>query len=401
MSVKRLKRPKAVIAAMMALMLILAACGGDDNGATDSPADTGSSDTSEEEELQPVVIRWQSDTNPPPHPNAVTMEWFKDQVEEQIPGSEVRIFYAGSLYSSNPEALEAAAVGNVELVNGQYGKDSPFEPTAGIVNLPAALTTPGAIANIYDTNTMAILRERMEERGVITLANASLSYFIGHAGQCPHPSSPADMVGLNVRAMDTVIGPAVLGAWGANPIAMAFSDVPSALETGVLDSALTSVGGWGGIREQAPCYTAFGIGALGQDPYAYHASKIWLDSLNNRTRAKVEELVREAAQMSMQFTWCEDMKQIELRGTTDVNEPGLLVHPPEVVELFTSSDVLGDSAIRAVEAAVDEEARPLVAQWFEEARALVEAHPLGSSTIENTDCAPFNEMSEFYTERTS
>jgi TRAP-type C4-dicarboxylate transport system substrate-binding protein len=400
MTIKTGKKPKAVIAVMMALMLILAACGGSDSN--DTTSDQGGGDASEaEEQLEPVIIRWQSDTNPPPHPNAVTMEWFKDQVEEQIPGSEVRIFYAGSLYSSNPDALEAAALGNVELVNGQYGKDSPFEPTAGIVNLPAALTTPGAVANIYDTETMRTLRERMAALGVTTLANASLSFFIGYGGKCPHPSTPEDLRGMNIRAMDTVIGPAVLGAWGANPIAMAFSDVPSALETGVLDGALTSVGGWGAIREQTPCYTAFGIGALGQDPYAYHASTLWLDSLNAPTRAKVEELVREAAKMSMQFTWCEDMKQYDSIGTTDVNSPGFLIHPPEVVELFTGEAILGDSAVQAVQAAVDESAQPLVAAWFEEARALNEAHPLGTSDIENADCAPFNEMSEFYTARTS
>jgi TRAP-type C4-dicarboxylate transport system substrate-binding protein len=400
MAIKKPKRSKAVVAAVMALMLILAACGSDDDDATPPPPPSNG-DTEPDEDLEPVIIRWQFDHGPPPHPNAVAAEWFKDQVEEQIPGSEVRIFYAGSLYSSNPDALEAAALGNVELVNGQYGKDAPFEPTAGIVNQPAALTTPGAISNLYDTEHFGLLRERMEALGVITLANASTSFFLGYAGKCPHPSTPEDLRGLNIRSFDTVTQPTVLGKWGANAIAMAFSEVPSALETGVLDGALTSVGGWGGIREQTPCYTAFGIGALGQDPYAYHASKIWLDGLNDATRAKVEELVREAAQMSLQFTWCDDQRTIREIGTDDVNQPGMLVHPPEVVELFYGRSLLGDDVINAVEAAVSEEARPLVASWFAEAQALNEAHPLGTSVVETTDCGPFDEMADFYVSRTS
>lgn len=398
MAIKKLKRPKAVVAAVMALMLILAACGSDDNGDTTPPPSNGDSEEPDED-LEPVVIRWQFDHGPPPHPNAVAAEWFKDQIEEQIPGSEVRIFYAGSLYSSNPDALEAAALGNVELVNGQYGKDAPFEPGAGIVNQPAALTTPGAIASIYDTEHLTMLRERMEALGVVTLANASTSFFLGYAGKCPHPSTPDDLSGLNIRSFDTVTQPTVLGKWGANAIAMAFSEVPSALETGVLDGALTSVGGWGGIREQTPCYTAFGIGALGQDPYAYHASKIWLDGLNDATRAKVTELVREAADMSLQFTWCDDQRTIREIGTDDVNEPGMLVHPPEVVDLFYGRDLLGDDVINAVAAALPEDLRPLVPSWFEEAQALNEANPLGSSWIEQADCAPFDEMSDEYTAR--
>ena len=400
MAIKKHKRSKAVVAAVMALMLILAACGSDDDGTSSDSGDT--SDTEEPaEDLEPVIIRWQFDHGPAPHPNAVAAEWFKDQVEEQIPGSEVRLFYAGSLYSSNPDALEAAALGNVEMVNGQYGKDSPFEPTAGIVNQPAALTTPGAIANLYDTEHFTLLRERMEALGIITLANASTSFYLGYAGKCPHPATPDDLSGLNIRSFDTVTQPTVLGKWGANAIAMAFSEVPSALETGVLDGALTSVGGWGGIREQVPCYTAFGIGALGQDPYAYHASKIWLESLNAPTRAKVEDLVRQAARESLQFTWCKDQATIREIGTTDLNQEGMLVHPPEVVELFYGSDLLGNDVIDAVTAAVAEDARPLVGTWFAEAQELNAAHPLGTSEIETTDCAPYDEMAEFYTNRTS
>jgi TRAP-type C4-dicarboxylate transport system substrate-binding protein len=399
MAIKKLKRPKAVVAAVMALMLILAACGGDENDDTTPPTN---GDTAEpDEELEPVIIRWQVDHGPAPHPNAVAAEWFKDQVEEQIPGSEVRIFYAGSLYSSNPDALEAAALGNVELVNGQYGKDAPFEPTAGIVNQPAALTTPGAIANLYDTEHFTLLRERMAALGVTTLANASTSFYLGYAGKCPHPSRPEDLRGLNIRSFDTVTQPTVLGKWGANAIALAFSEVPSALETGVLDGALTSVGGWGGIREQTPCYTAFGIGALGQDPYAYHASTIWLDSLNSTTRAKVIELVQAAARESLQFTWCDDQRTIREIGTDDVNQPGMLVHPPEVVELFYGRDILGNDVIDAVTAAVSDDAKPLVATWFEEAQGLNAAYPLGTSDIETTDCAPYDEMADFYTGRTS
>ncbi|MEX2532855.1 MAG: hypothetical protein WD360_02690 [Nitriliruptoraceae bacterium] len=400
MAIKKSKRSKAVVAAVMALMLILAACSSEGDGdATPEPSDDTTDEPADEpaEDLEPVIIRWQFDHGPPPHPNSVAAEWFKDQVEEAIPGSEVRLFYAGSLYSSNATALEAAALGNVELVNGQYGKDAPFEPTAGIVNQPAALTTPGAISNLYDTEHFALLRERMEALGVITLANASTSFFLGYAGKGPHPSTPDDLVGLNIRSFDTVTQPTVLGKWGANAIALAFADVPSSLETGVIDGVLTSVGGWGAIEDQVPYYTAFGIGALGQDPYAYHASKTWLDSLNESTRAEVERLVREAADMSLQFTWCDDMRTIEEIGTDDLNEPGLLVHPPEVVARFYGKELLGDDVTKAVEAAVAEEARPLVASWFEEAQALNEAHPLGTSRVETTDCAPFNEMHDEYT----
>jgi len=389
-------RSKAVLGTVMALTLILAACGSDDTD-DGSPEPPPPSDSEPDEELEPVVIRWQFDTPPPPHPNSVAGMFFKEKIEERIPGSEVRLFFAGSLYSTNADALEAAALGNVEIVNGQYGKDVPFERGAAIFVQPAALTTVGAIANIYDTEHMAILRERMAALGITTVANASTTFYIGYAGRCPHPSTPADMAGLNIRAFNAVSEPVIFGKWGANAIAMAFADVPSALETGVLDGALTSVGGWGGIKEQVPCYTAFGIGALGQDAYAYHASTVWLDSLNDATRQVVIDTIRETADMSRLFTWCVDQKAIEQFGTDDVNEPGLLIHPPEVVELFYGNAILGDDVTNAIANSLDPEIAPLVRSWFAEAQALSAAHPPGSHAIEATDCGPIDEMAAAYT----
>lgn len=395
MAIKKLRRPKAVVAAVMALMLILAACGGDES---DTSGDTGDSGDTEApaEELEPVVIRMTGDFPPPPFNTSVSMEWFKEQIEEQIPGSEVRNFYAGQLYNSGAEALEAMAAGNLEMNFGQYGKDAAFEPGHGVIPIPAALTTVGAIAKVGETEMGRLLAERMAELGVTQIATASTSFYLGYGGKCPHPSVPSDLAGLNIRTFNAVSQPVIVPKWGASPIALAFADVPSSLETGVLDGVLTSVGGWLSIQEQVPCYTAFGIGALGQDPYNLTASTAWLDSLNDATRAKVVELAEEMADLSLYLTWCEDQKQLDAIGTTDVSEPGLLVHPPEVAELFFGNDVLGNDVIEAIEASLAEDIRPLVAQWFEEAQALSAANPPGSSPYEQADCAPYVEMLEMY-----
>ena len=394
MAIKKARRSKAVVAAVMALMLILAACGSDDNG--DTTPDTGDTEEPAGDELEPVVIRMTADFPPPPFNTAVAMEWFREQIEEQIPGSEVRNFYAGQLYNSDAEAAEALASGNLEMNFGQYGKHAPFEPGHGVIPQPAALTTVGAIAKVGETEIGQILAERMAELGVTQIATASTSFFLGYAGKCPHPSVPDDLRGLNIRTFDTVSQPVILPKWGANPIAQAFSDVPSSLETGLLDGALTSVGGWLSIQEQVPCYTAFGIGALGQDPYNLVASTQWLDSLNEPTRNLVLELAKEMADLSLYLTWCEDMKQVDAVGTDDPSQPGFLIHPPEVAELFFGNEILGNDVVNAIEASVDESVRPLVAQWFEEAQALSAANPPGSSPYEQADCAPYVEMLEMY-----
>lgn len=385
-------RRKSVLALLATLVLVLTACGSDDAAAPD-PSDNGS-DGSQEEPLEPVVIRFVGDFPPPPFNTAVSMEWFRDEIESRIPGSEVRLFFAGQLYNTGAEALEALASGNLELNYGQFGKDAPFEPAHGVISQPASLTTVGAIAKVGESEYGQFLAERMAALGVTTLATASTSFFLGYAGKCPHPASPDDLRGLNVRTFEPIILPNVLPLWGASPIAMAFADVPSALETGVLDGIFTSVGGWLAVRDQVPCYTSFGVGASGQDPYNITASSAWLDSLNAATRAVVVDTVREMADLSLHLTWCEDMRQVERLGTDDLNQPGFLIHPPEVTEIFFGPDLLGTRVIEALEAAVGPEVAPFVSQWFEEARRLSEENPPGSSKYEQADCGPYVEMLE-------
>ena len=395
MAIRKMKRSKAAVAAVMALMLILAACGSDDDDTSSDSGDT--SDTEETaEELEPVVIRMTGDFPPPPFNTSVAMEWFADEIEEQIPGSEVRNFYAGQLYNSGAEALEAMAAGNLEMNFGQYGKDAQFEPGHGVIPIPAALTTVGAIAKVGETEMGQLLKARMAELGITQIATASTSFYLGYAGKCPHPAVPSDLAGLNIRTFNAVSQPVIVPKWGASPIALAFSDVPSSLETGVLDGVLTSVGGWLAIQEQVPCYTAFGIGALGQDPYNLTASTAWLDGLNDATRSKVVEIAEEMADLSLYLTWCEDQKQVDSIGTSDVNEKGLLIHDAAVADLFFGNDVLGNDVIEAIEASLAEDIRPLVAEWFAEAQALSAANPPGSSPYEQADCAPYVEMLESY-----
>ena len=56
-------------------------------------------------DAKPVTIRIAADLTGPPHPAGISMSLFKELVEKKMPGSEVRLFFAGSLYRI-PEAVE-------------------------------------------------------------------------------------------------------------------------------------------------------------------------------------------------------------------------------------------------------------------------------------------------------
>ena len=72
---------------------------------------------------------------------------------------------------------------------------------------------------------------------------------------------------------------ALLSALGSNPQSMAFGDVPPALQTGVIDGLLTSLGGFNAVKEQAPYFTVAGLNGIVGDYYWFGASQKWWDRL--------------------------------------------------------------------------------------------------------------------------
>ena len=164
---------------------------------------------------QPVNIRIASDLTGPPHPAAITMEYFAQRVVEVIPGSKVRTYYSGALYRI-PEAVEAMTDGNLEMTWGQFGKSAQIEPYMSVVNGPMLMTTPGAMNQLDNFETYKFLAQRMSKlHGVKLFGTAHLSMFMG-VGAGERILGPEDFVGKKIRSM----GPAenaALSSWSANP----------------------------------------------------------------------------------------------------------------------------------------------------------------------------------------
>jgi len=336
------------------------------------------------DDLQPVVIRLVADHPPAPHPAALSQAHLQKRLPEVIPGSEVRIYHAGALYTI-PEALEAMSVGDLEMTWGQFGKTAAADRWMNVVAGPMLLTTPAAMEQLDDFETIAMLKERFADlHDVKMFGTAHLSMYMG-AGANERLRSADDFSGRKIRSM----GPAenaALSAWGASPVTMTFGDVPPALQTGVLDGLLTSLGGWNSVRDQAPYYTVAGVNGIVGDYYWIGASQSWWDSLNEPTRQAIETLlVDEVLPLQAQINWCNDKRLLDQFGTDDPDKPGIYILSDEEREAL--ADALGDATTQWVKDNSPEEAHEWVDRFVEEARAASEAHPMGTSEMEKTDCS--------------
>ena len=330
-----------------------------------------------------VVLRFASDFPPPPHPAGLAMRYFADRLPQVIPGSEARLYYAGALYTI-PEAFEAMRQGNLEMTWMQIGKAAPVDPFMMTVVGPGVLTTVGAVDSLEKTQTYQMLVDRLAKRQAIKVFGVGHMSFGMGIGAKRRYTKPDDFNGKKVRSMGPVEN-ASLEAWKANPVVMNFGEVPNALESGVIDGLMTSLGGWNSIRETAPYYTMGGAGAFVGDYYMISASRRWFDRLTPATRTALEGLIKETIQVQKEYNWCFDKMAYDKYGTKDPSKPGVYWLTPQEVSVMVGA--MGDATIRYVKSKTPADANPWVDTFVKEGRALSQQNPPGSSWIEKVDCS--------------
>lgn len=334
---------------------------------------------------KPVVLRFAADFTPPPHPGGMALKYFADRLPQVIPGSEARIYFSGALYTI-PEAFEAMRQGNLEMSWMQMGKAAPVDPWMMTVVGPGVMTTVGAVDSLEKTKTFQMLVERLAKNQAIKVFGAGqMSFGMGVGGKRRY-LSPQDFQGKKVRSMGPVEN-ASLSSWKANPVVMAFGEVPTAIESGVIDGLMTSIGGWLSVREQAPYYTTGGAGVFTGDYYMVSASRRWWDRLSPATQAALEGLIHETIKVQKEYNWCVDRLTYAKYGTKDPSKPGVYWLTPQEVSAMTNA--VGNASSDYVKTKVPAEAKPWVDTFAKEGRELSKENPPGSSWIEKIDCSKY------------
>ncbi len=349
--------------------------------------------------VEPVKLRWASDHNGPPHPAAIAEVYFAEQVEKKIPGSKVQIYWAKSLYNV-PQGVKALTQGNLELLTGQFGKTSSIEPLANVVLGAGKLSTVGAIDGVDSTKTFKQLVGIFDKKHGIRIFGAGhLSMYMGAGAVKSRLIGPADFKGKKMRSM----GPAenaLLSALGANPQAMAFGDVPPALQTGVIDGLLTSLGGFNATKEQAPYFTVAGLNGIVGDYYWFGASNRWWSKLSKAQRDTLEDIIKnDFMPFQRSINYCNDKRTLDKFVTTDKNAPGIYVLNAAEAAVIKKAE--GGATNVWIKTKVNDMGDKMVDQFTMEAAALVKANPPGSHALEKTDCSKYQKYFARYSKGAS
>jgi tripartite ATP-independent transporter DctP family solute receptor len=173
--------------------------------------------------------------NPPDHPLHVSMEMMADRVEELTDG-EIRIqVYPNAQLGTQREAMELVQNCALDMAKSNASELEAFEPSYSAMNLPYIFESEEHFNDVVSGEIgQDILASSVDNgfRGIVFYTEGARSFY----GQKPF-LSPDDLKGVKVRVQPSPSAIRMVELLGASPAPIAWGELYSALQQGVVDAA--------------------------------------------------------------------------------------------------------------------------------------------------------------------
>ncbi len=161
-------------------------------------------------------------------------ETFKELVEEYSGGRVMVENYPHMQLGTEQENVQDVASGSLEAAIVYTGNYKPFAPSSGVLMLPYIFTNAEDAWNGMDSVFDALNERVVEESGT-----RIIGYFDRGFRYLTNSVKPVrtidDLEGLKIRVSKVDIAIETFTAWGLEPVPMAWAEVPTALQQGVID----------------------------------------------------------------------------------------------------------------------------------------------------------------------
>jgi tripartite ATP-independent transporter DctP family solute receptor len=169
----------------------------------------------------------------PQNPYAQGAIKFADLVKEKTGGTvEIQVFPSSQL-GNQRDLVEGLTFGTVDMTMTSTAVFGNFIPEMGVFDLPFIFRDVEHAYRVLDTVGMETAKKG-EERGIKTLG--MMENGVRHMTNSRRPiKGPDDMKGLKVRVMEQPVYIEMMKMLGASPTPMAFGEIYTALQKGVID----------------------------------------------------------------------------------------------------------------------------------------------------------------------
>ena len=238
-----------------------------------------------------IVIKF-SHVVAPDTPKGQAAERFK-LLAEQMTGGRVKVeIYPNSQLYKDREEIEALQSGAVQMLAPSMAKFGPMGAREfELFDLPFLFPNQEVLHRVMDGDVGKKLFAKLDTKGVTGLAFWDNGFKQMSSNKPMH--SVADFSGLKMRIQSSKVLGAQMKALGANPQVMAFSEVYTALQQGVVDGTENPVSNFytQKMNEVQKHMTMSNHGYLG---YAVIVNKAFWEGLPADIRTELTQAMKEA-----------------------------------------------------------------------------------------------------------
>lgn len=239
----------------------------------------------------PIVIKF-SHVVAPDTPKGRAAEKFK-QLAEQMTNGKIKVeIYPNSQLYKDREEIEALQSGAVQMLAPSMAKFGPMGAREfELFDLPFLFPDQEVLHRVMDGDVGKTLSAKLDSKGVTVLAFWDNGFKQMSSNRPMH--SVADFSGLKMRIQSSKVLGAQMKALGANPQVMAFSEVYTALQQGVVDGTENPVSNFytQKMHEVQKHMTMSNHGYLG---YTVIVNKMFWEGLPDDVRNALAQAMKEA-----------------------------------------------------------------------------------------------------------
>jgi tripartite ATP-independent transporter DctP family solute receptor len=250
---------------------------------------------------------------------AVGAQAFKETLEELSGGAFTVTEYASGALGGEREMIEGLQIGTVDVVITSTGPLGNFVPETYVLDLPFLFESYDQARCVLDSELGDELLEKMGQHDLVGLA-WSENGFRHLTNSRREVTSPSDAEGLRVRTMENEVHQEAFRQMGARPTPMAFPELFTALQQGVVDgqenpiTVIVATNFWE-VQDH------LSLTGHVYSPAAVLGSPLLLDGLSDEER----EWFHEAARASAEATRGE-VSRLEEEGVALLRDNGMTVN---------------------------------------------------------------------------
>ncbi len=174
--------------------------------------------------------------------SAAMAQVFKSEVESNSNGAIKVDIYPNGVLGKEPETMVQVKSGVIQTYISSSGGMAQFYPMIDVTNMPFAFSSYNVGYKVYDGDFGKALAQDIESKaGFKVLGFGESGGFFAITNSKKPVHSPADMKGIKLRTMSLPLHQEIVKALGASPTTVAWAEVYTSLQTGVVDGQMNPI----------------------------------------------------------------------------------------------------------------------------------------------------------------